>query len=73
MKSFLPAIVVLSIAAGGLLIALVGPDQNSEEPPPVAAANPKEMEPAADASEPAPIPQTMCNALGILIPVVSDN
>ena len=75
MKNFIPAIIVLIVATLGLIATIVSPGLNQESPaPPVARAElpePALKDVAPEIDEPA-VPQTMCNALGTPIPVVSD-
>lgn len=77
MKNFIPAIIVLTLAAIGLIVSLALPETGGTEAPPVAMADDKaEAAPVADTpaqavAEP-DVPKTMCNALGTPIPRVSD-
>ena len=75
MKNLLLAIIVLTAAAVGLFAALLAPDQTTNEPPPTANSRDEPVAGAPDAettSDSTPLPQTMCNALGTPIPVVSN-
>lgn len=76
MKSLFPAIAVLLAAAIGLGISMTMPPDNGSAPP-VARADTKAERTNSDAAadgapdSSSPAPQTMCNALGTPIPVVS--
>lgn len=72
MKNVLPAIIVLGLAAVGLLVSLAMPDSSqANRAPEVATAN-SDTEARSDEDVVPELPQTMCNALGTPIPIVSD-
>ena len=77
MKNALPAVIVLLVAAVGLIATLAMPEYGgTDTAPPVASSDEKSKELATEsaASDTADeLPKTMCNALGTPIPVVSDN